>query len=357
MSLITKWFFGVSLIVSVQALVVHAADKNEPSKSIDLVVEKPLEKALEKAPTNASTSAPTNAPAKAPAKAEVKTEPSMEAPYTVEYFRLTAAQGPMSGVLVKVNLTDPKVKLKVALADDRDPDGDGPCVGQLDTPSNAARKHDFAVTLNASFFATPKAKEILGKKISYYVGNCGHPVGWHFSSGKQLTKPVSAKLRATMIVHDTGKVSFADDVTELPKDTRYAVSGNALLLKDGENVVMEKSNTRHPRSAVGTSASGKTLYLVALDGRQCSATKAANGSEIPAHSCGASLNELADVILNFGAANAINLDGGGSTAMIVKDPLTSAFSVANRPSDASALKLPILVERPVIDVIGISVAE
>jgi exopolysaccharide biosynthesis protein len=49
-----------------------------------------------------------------------------------------------------------------------------------------------------------------------------------------------------------------------------------------------------------------------------------------------SLNMLADLLLEFGAVEAINLDGGGSTAMVVRDKLV------NRPSDQTG-------ERPVSD--------
>ncbi|HEY5800673.1 MAG TPA: hypothetical protein VIT92_10660, partial [Burkholderiaceae bacterium] len=93
-------------------------------------------------------------PAAAPAAAAVK------APFTVERLALP---GPVAGVVVKVDLQDPRVKLQVALADDRDPDGAGPAVGLLDTPTAIARRNDFAVTINASFFAVIAAREVAGK--------------------------------------------------------------------------------------------------------------------------------------------------------------------------------------------------
>ena len=89
-------------------------------------------------------------------------------PYQIERF---AVAGPMAGVIAKIDVSDARVATKVVLADDRDPDGEGPCVGQLDTPSVAARKHDFVITLNASFFGAPIAKDIMGKRVRYFVGN------------------------------------------------------------------------------------------------------------------------------------------------------------------------------------------
>ncbi|HEX2781421.1 MAG TPA: phosphodiester glycosidase family protein [Gemmatimonadaceae bacterium] len=74
------------------------------------------------------------------------------------------------------------------------------------------------------------------------------------------------------------------------------------------------SSARHPRSAVGISRGGDTLLLVAVDGRQAS-------------SVGMSLVELAQTMIELGAWDAVNLDGGGSTALVVND------SVVSSPSD------------------------
>jgi hypothetical protein len=73
------------------------------------------------------------------------------------------------------------------------------------------------------------------------------------------------------------------------------------------------STTRHPRTAVGTTHSGDVL-LVVVDGRQ-------------PQSVGASLAELAEIMIKMGCSEAMNLDGGGSSDLAMVDgPL-------NRPSD------------------------
>jgi exopolysaccharide biosynthesis protein len=66
------------------------------------------------------------------------------------------------------------------------------------------------------------------------------------------------------------------------------------------------------------------------------------------------LAELGQVLQSLGAADALNLDGGGSTALVVKDPGTGVFSIANQPSETSISVPAVHVERPVADVIGIS---
>ena len=258
-------------------------------------------------------------------------------PYQLERFTLP---GPIAGVLARVDLTDPRVEVKVALADDRDPDGAGPCVGQLDTTSHAARKHDFAIAINASFFAAPNPRQSEGKSIPYFVGNCAIPEGWHFSGAKIVTRPSKETLRDVFVVHLDGRISLLEHAQELPVDTRYAVSGSAIVLRAGWVVERPKSTARHPRSAVGVSADGRALLIVAVDGRQ-------------EHSRGVTLEELGELMKRLGAHHALNLDGGGSTALVIKDPASGVFAIANQLSDAS-IGLPSLkIERPVADVIGI----
>ncbi|HXG90389.1 MAG TPA: phosphodiester glycosidase family protein [Vicinamibacterales bacterium] len=76
---------------------------------------------------------------------------------------------------------------------------------------------------------------------------------------------------------------------------------------------------RHPRTAIATMADGRAL-LVVVDGRQQA-------------SVGMSLVELARTLISLGAREAINLDGGGSTAMVIDGQL------ANRPSDPTGERL------------------
>jgi hypothetical protein len=73
---------------------------------------------------------------------------------------------------------------------------------------------------------------------------------------------------------------------------------------------------RHPRTAVGLSADGRTLLLYVIDGRQ------------PERSVGATLEELAGLLISEGASTVYNLDGGGSSAMVV-----AGRGVLNAPSD------------------------
>lgn len=100
------------------------------------------------------------------------------------------------------------------------------------------------------------------------------------------------------------------------------VGGAGLLIDDGVAVrdwAVERTGTslhdvRHPRTLIGTDARG-TIWLVTIDGRQ------------PGYSVGVTMPELQQIAAALGLRNALNLDGGGSTTMIV------GARVVNRPSD------------------------
>ncbi|QDU35412.1 hypothetical protein KS4_34930 [Poriferisphaera corsica] len=98
------------------------------------------------------------------------------------------------------------------------------------------------------------------------------------------------------------------------------IGGSHILLENGvmpETKRWSFTTGRHPRTAVGWKEDG-TILLVIVDGRQ------ARFSE------GMTLFELADLFRDLSCVNAINLDGGGSTTLVMGDP---NVRIANNPSD------------------------
>ena len=94
------------------------------------------------------------------------------------------------------------------------------------------------------------------------------------------------------------------------RNWKMMIGGHALLLENGAIKKYTKDVTSiggiRARTAVGISKDGKTVYIVSCEGR----TK---------RSAGLSLNELSQFMLDLGAFKAMNLDGGGSTAMAVRN--------------------------------------
>ncbi|MFC4116008.1 phosphodiester glycosidase family protein [Nonomuraea zeae] len=103
------------------------------------------------------------------------------------------------------------------------------------------------------------------------------------------------------------------------------IAGSVGLVRNGKVKITAKLDghdsmnmilRRHPRTLLGTTRNG-SLILATIDGRQ------------PGVTVGANFVEAAQFMRWLGATQAINLDGGGSTAMVVGDKLV------NRPSDGS----------------------
>ena len=277
-----------------------------------------------------------------PATQPVDAGPAVRLPYSVTRF---TREGPVVGVVVKIDLSDPRVHVVVGLTNPEDPDGAGPAVGKLDTMVAAADRHDLEIAMNASFFKVTGSRVIQGKKVGYFVGNGGYPAGWLRVDGKTLGQPAGDDLRACVVVHDDGRVTLEGNLREMPPTARHAVSGNVKVLTKGEPTPGGEK-ARHPRSAIGLSEDGKTLILMAVDGRR------------PTVSRGVTLAEEAALLKEFGASEGINLDGGGSTAMVIKDAVTGAHAVVNKPSEVFSLAPAVdSVQRPVVDLIGVQIDE
>lgn len=107
---------------------------------------------------------------------------------------------------------------------------------------------------------------------------------------------------------------------------KAAVGGDQMLLKDGE--VVAPDHGLHPRTAVGFAKDGKKMFLLTLDGRE------------PPFLLGLDLKDVARMLKELGAYNALNLDGGGSSTMLAREPGTLQVQVENTPSDGAERAVP-----------------
>lgn len=113
------------------------------------------------------------------------------------------------------------------------------------------------------------------------------------------------------------------DVSAAPsiENAKTAFGGGTMLLSGGKKTKITHSvNGINPRTAVGTNADGTVVYLITVDGRQ-------------RVSRGVTLDALADICLELGCVNAMNLDGGGSTRMVGKTIDNSELHTVNYPSE------------------------
>ncbi|UFU07365.1 phosphodiester glycosidase family protein [Ruania halotolerans] len=132
-------------------------------------------------------------------------------------------------------------------------------------------------------------------------------------------------------------VEITQDVSSPAGEIASAIGANHLLMENG-TVQSHTDQNLHPRTGIGFADDGNTLLLVTVDGRMQT-------------SRGLSLTQFGTLFDQLGANDAVNLDGGGSSTMTVREPTVSTFSlepsVPNTPSDG--------FERPVPNSIGLFV--
>ncbi|MBR1811014.1 MAG: phosphodiester glycosidase family protein [Clostridia bacterium] len=124
------------------------------------------------------------------------------------------------------------------------------------------------------------------------------------------------------------KKDGAPVITSLPEspgilaELDQAAAGLQMIVKDGKifewGPLEPFAYVRHPRTAAGIAKDG-TILLLEIDGR------------IPAYSNGATLVDLAEMMIRLGADRAINLDGGGSSIVYTKQG--EEFILRSNPAD------------------------
>jgi hypothetical protein len=132
---------------------------------------------------------------------------------------------------------------------------------------------------------------------------------------------------ATINAGDTVRVALGLARRGQPVAITEAVGGRPIVLADSS--ITADVNTEgnegfrnlNPRSAVGLDRTGRRAWLAVIDGRR------------PGYSMGMTLRQVGSLMQALGATQALNLDGGGSSALAIRDKATTIGRVVNRPSD------------------------
>lgn len=218
--------------------------------------------------------------------------------------------------VVRVDLNNPRLVVRASHVSER---------GK--TPTEFAKLSGAKVAINGDFFY----------KDNNYITNglaIGNGEQWAFTKDKRTTTFVACSVKRDCFIDDYN--------TERQIDQKYyfnAVGGSEILLtptfqwqlKPGDQgcgTVEHTCSSQHPRTGVALSTDRKVMWLVMVEGRQTNLT-------------GLSLYDFTQVFKKLGASWAINLDGGGSSGMVINGSL-----VNKRPSDD-------LTERKVGNALGI----
>ena len=232
--------------------------------------------------------------------------------------------------VAQIDLTDKRIHLRV----DRggpDPDGAGRWQTTLLEPTKIAERDRFDLVINGDFFKARNVKDAEGGKSKYRADLWASVVGPAMTDGQ--TWAVSGQRRPCLVVHTNGSVAI-ETLKRPARDDWEVVAGNVLLVHDGTNVVHPAQTNREPRTVAGLDAAREHLTLLVVDGRKRGVA------------AGMTYDELAAEMHRLGCAEAVNLDGGGSSVLAFRSG-DGAMKILNAPTDGH--------ERAVANVLGVMV--
>ena len=259
---------------------------------------------------------------------------SLRPPIEVGSIVETSPDGPFRGYWAKVRLDHPRVELRVTgplPADAAEPAG---TEAHLQPVAQWREPMPPTLAVNANFFAKVVPPETDRPDRGWIPGLPVDVVGLSVSAGRVVSPPrvVAGRGDPALLVGPKGRARIAYATAADLNGVGCAVAGigpsddrktpGTFLVTAGRNTgatARVAPQVRHPRTAAGVTADGHTLVLAVVDGRQ------------PGYSAGATLPELAALMIRLGAVDAINLDGGGSSTFVYR-PAQGPETV-NRPSD------------------------
>ena len=189
-------------------------------------------------------------------------------------------------------------------------DMDAPGIGFLVTPLPANRRarleaqttsrflaqNRLQLAINGDFFRPFRSEGLW--RFYPQPGEPVRPFGLSCSRRRCTGRPSPA--RPTLYFSCRGRATF-----RRPADPCHAISGISLL-RNGRARTGPLPELRHPRTAAALDRREQTLILLVVDGRQ------------PGYSEGVTPRELARLALEAGGHNAIHLDGGGSSTLVMQ---------------------------------------
>jgi hypothetical protein len=214
---------------------------------------------------------------------------------------IQGGSGTSQAYIVRVDLSAPGVSFGTTAAQP----GTTPNTGTspevvTQTTSQFLKASGAQVAINTNFFSCPCVTD---------TSNSEYLLGLEISNGKLVSPGESGY--SSLLLSQNNKASLVAGGSAInTSGVVDAVSGGGFVLQNGVDVVNGSIPgdplNPNPRSVGGLSQNGQYLYLVAIDGRQ------------PGYSAGVTQAEEADLMSALGAWNAINFDGGGSTALAVQ---------------------------------------
>ncbi|MEM6450491.1 MAG: phosphodiester glycosidase family protein [Cyanobacteria bacterium P01_D01_bin.105] len=238
---------------------------------------------------------------------------------------------PLSFHVVTIDLTAPGIRFLASPS--------GTAADGKETTANTVpgflEAHDLQLAINANFFYPMHVMHPLD--YSPHVGEGVNVVGIAISQGEQYSAAEEGWAALCILNNQDIRMTEGD----CPVETQQAVAGDIQFVKDGElhgeglSLIKNNDAKRFPRTAIALNADHTTLWIVLVDGRQ------------KCYSEGITLSELGGFLIELGADKALNLDGGGSSAIAAD--IDGKATLLNAPIQA---RVPMYL-RPVANHLGL----
>ena len=221
---------------------------------------------------------------------------------TLSTMESVAPGVPQAIHVLAIDLTRPGIEFEVTAGEPNAGHG-----FRAQTTSEFLVRNKLSAAVNGSFFDPFKSGSPGGEDYYPRAGDPVNVLGLSMHAGKIDSPPnKDPKINGSVCIRKPAAVSIVRGQV-CPPGTDEAMAAGPLLIADGAVQQHTYSMTaRHPRTAFGISADRKTAWMVVVDGRQLT-------------SVGATLPDMAEIFRRLGAAEALNLDGGGSTALVIGD--------------------------------------
>jgi hypothetical protein len=217
----------------------------------------------------------------------------------IAYTHVTCTVPMVQVHVLRVDLTAPGIRFATTPGN-----GDAPLETNSQCTSAFLKTTGCQVAINTAAFSHVVDQDGVSEDI----------LGVAIADGALISPPQAGY--AAVLFSAVNQVRIVDQPCDIA-GVRQAVSGFRRILIDGANVC-DPTEVWHPRTAIGLGQDGKTLLLLVIDGRQSG------------YSDGAPCYAVAAWLRAFGAYQAINLDGGGSTSMVMTDG-HGGVTILNRP--------------------------
>ena len=165
-----------------------------------------------------------------------------------------------------------------------------------ETTRDFALRHNTIVAFNAAPFKTRSLLFSVYRTI----------VGIHITDFRRMSMPHERYGALLFYADKTARIIDAQTEDLLLENVRHAVGGFWTILRNGA-VLPQKLHRRDSRTAVGIADNGRTLFIVAVEG------------ENKRKSQGLSFEETARLMRELGADDALQLDGGSSSSLVLQE--------------------------------------